>query len=113
TDPPPPQELEARGPCGSSRAYAIIHLAMHDAYFSLHPTNEHGTYLANLPMLPPNRNTDAAIAGAAHATLTALYPTQTALFNARLAELGFVSPSDLVVVNYGRAIAALLLARRA
>lgn len=29
------EERGAQGPCGSSRAYAIVHLAMHDAYFGI------------------------------------------------------------------------------
>ena len=43
-----PEEVGSRGPCGSSRAYAMVHLAMHDAYFSIN-SKPHGTYLANLP----------------------------------------------------------------
>lgn len=30
-----PSEAGSRGPCGSSRALAIVHLAMHDAFFGL------------------------------------------------------------------------------
>ncbi len=74
-----PEEAGSQGPCGSSRAYAIVHLAMHDAYFSINP-KPHGTYLANLqPPLKPSADTDSAIAAAAHATLSALYPTQKRL----------------------------------
>jgi vanadium chloroperoxidase len=31
----PPSEVGVQGPAGSSRALAIVHLAMHDAYFSI------------------------------------------------------------------------------
>ncbi|MDQ3154236.1 MAG: hypothetical protein M3R63_21795 [Actinomycetota bacterium] len=77
-------EARAQGPCGSSRAYAIVHLAMHDAYFSIIP-GKYNTYLEGLPAVPPDADADAAdaaVAAAAHATLSALYPTQKAFFDA-------------------------------
>ena len=70
-----PSEVGAQGPVGSSRAYAIVHLAMHDAYFSINP-KPHGTYLANVPAVPSEADADSAIAAAAHATLSALYPAR-------------------------------------
>jgi vanadium chloroperoxidase len=60
-----------------------MHLAMHDAYFSIN-SKPHGTYLANLQPQPKSgADTDSAIAAAAHATLSVLYPTQKAFFDAR------------------------------
>ena len=38
-----PSEVGVQGPVGSSRAYAIVHLAMHDAYFGIDP--QYSTYL--------------------------------------------------------------------
>jgi hypothetical protein len=61
----------------------MARLAMHGTYFSINP-KPHGTYLANLqPPLKPSADTDSAIAAAAHATLSALYPTQKAFSDAR------------------------------
>jgi hypothetical protein len=81
-------EKGARGPAGSSRAFAIVHLAMHDAYFSINPSATFGgTYLAGLPP-KPGASADAAVAAAAHATLSALYPAQKAYFDAQHAAAG-------------------------
>ena len=66
---PHPSEAGSRGPTGSSRAFAIVHLAMHDAYFTIH-TGTHGPYLAGLTAPPPGASADATIAAAAHATLS-------------------------------------------
>lgn len=48
-----PSEAGVQGPAGSSRALAIVYLAMNDAYFSINP-KPHGTYLdpADLPVIP-------------------------------------------------------------
>src|SRR5215216_4577799 len=72
------RESGARGPAGSSRAFAIVHFAMHDAYFSIQPSGTFGTYLASLPTPLPGASAEAAIAAAAHASLSALYPAQKA-----------------------------------
>lgn len=80
-------EAGAQGPCGSSRAYSIVHLAMHDAYFGINK-NVFPTYLSGLPNPAAGANSDAAIAAAAHTTLTALYPAQRAFFDARHAAAG-------------------------
>ena len=84
------REAGARGPAGSSRAFAIVHLAMHDAYFSIvtPASGKIATYLgALLPAPPAGASDEAAIAAAAHATLSALYPAQKAFFDARLRSL--------------------------
>ncbi|MEV6547757.1 hypothetical protein AB0M57_03495 [Streptomyces sp. NPDC051597] len=77
-----PAEAGTRGPCGASRALALTHLAMHDAYFAIHPG--HDCYLGDsLPEAPAGASSDAAVAAAAHATLSALYPAQKEYFNAQ------------------------------
>ena len=102
----------ASGPVGSSRALGIVHLAMHDAYFGIN----HGfdPYLgASLPAVPPGADPDAAIAGAAHATLSALYPTQKAFFDAKHAAAGlFAGKPDADGHTFGRKVAAKVLALR-
>lgn len=105
------QEVRAQGPCGSSRAYAIVHLAMHDAYFSIN--TKYKTYLKGLPPVPPNADPDSAIAGAAHATLSALYPTQKSFFDARHAAAGLSGgPAAAAGHAFGQAVAAKILAFR-
>lgn len=68
-------EAGSQGPVGRSRSFAIVHLAMHDAYFGIVPA-AHGTYHGGLPVPKPGASAEAAIAAAAHTTLSKLYPTQ-------------------------------------
>ncbi|MGQ0774258.1 MAG: hypothetical protein ACT4NY_07565 [Pseudonocardiales bacterium] len=104
-------ERRSQGPCGSSRAYAIVHLAMHDAFFSIN--GKYDTYLENLPTPPAGADPDAAIAAAAHATLSALYPKQKAFFDARHAAAGLVAGQAGVDGHvFGQVVAAAILAAR-
>jgi hypothetical protein len=101
-----PSEAGVQGPAGSSRALAIVHLDIHDACFSINP-KPHGTYLANLPAVPSGADGNSAIAGAAHATLSALYPTQQAFFDARHAAEGLPGgQSGADGHAFGQAVAA-------
>lgn len=77
-----------RGPTASSRALAIIHLAMHDAFFGLTgrppissalaglsgPINPYSNVAPHAPQPWSADNEGAAVSGAAAATMTALYP---------------------------------------
>ncbi|MGH3772845.1 MAG: hypothetical protein ACRDRW_15885 [Pseudonocardiaceae bacterium] len=109
-----PSEAGVRGPAGSSRALAIVHLAMHDAYFGLHPGSYEPYLGAKLPTVPAGADSDAAIAAAAHATLSALYPTQKDFFNARHAAAGLIAGKpDTEGHTFGRKVAAKILALRA
>ena len=82
----PPAAGEARvasqqfGPLRSSRAYAIVHIAMYDAVQSI--TGEYRTYTA----MPYDCNADmgAAVGVAAHDTLVSLYPAQASIFDRAL-----------------------------
>ncbi|MDQ4020075.1 MAG: hypothetical protein M3257_00190, partial [Actinomycetota bacterium] len=70
-------------------------------------------YLGGLPTPEPGADTDSAVAAAAHATLSALYPAQTAFHDAQLAAAGLPggqprSDGDA----FGRAVAAAILALR-
>src|SRR5437667_1849967 len=80
---------EQLGPGRSSRAMAIVHVAMFDALDAVVGgyTSYTGTQAAPGPM-----SVDAAISQAARDTLTAMFPSQTATFDAHLAE-------DLAVVS--------------
>lgn len=77
-----------RGPPVSARALGLLHLALHDTYFSIHPPQS-GTfkpYLANLPTASSATDAREAVAGAAIAMLRHLYigtsPSRTTLLNA-------------------------------
>src|SRR3954469_5985821 len=74
---------EELGPGRSSRAMAIVHIAMFDALDAVVGgyTSYTGTNASPGPM-----SVDAAIAQAARDTLATLFPSQTPTFNAYLAE---------------------------
>ncbi|MCY7390415.1 MAG: phosphatase PAP2 family protein [Leptolyngbyaceae cyanobacterium CAN_BIN12] len=76
---------EQTGPTLSSRALAIVHLAMYDAYAGVRgnpsaPVNL-SPYLPGLPNPQTNASADAAVAAAAHATLSSLFPSQKSFFD--------------------------------
>lgn len=68
---------EQNGPTLSSRALAMIHLAIYDAFQGL---TGGSTYLPVVPSIGPT-SVDAAIASAAHAVLFSLYPSQRVFFD--------------------------------
>lgn len=104
----------ATGPCGSSRAYAIVHLAMHDTYFSIDKMMNYTTWLEDVPAVPVGADVDAAVAGAAVATLSALYPSQVSNFTVRLGEAGVATGGPgAESYAFGQAIAAKVIAARA
>lgn len=106
-------ELMSQGPAGSTRALAIVHLAMHDALFGINRKQE--PYLGSLlPTVPAGADPDAAIAAAAHASLTALYPTQKLFFIARQDAAGLGSgPAVDQGHAFGLKVAEAMLALRA
>src|SRR3954452_13422861 len=101
---------EQNGPTLSSRAMAIVHLAMYDAYAGVtnDPTNL-PPYNPSLPTPPTGATTQAAVGAAAFTTLAALYPSQVELFKARLAIHGDVSNPGL---GYGQKIGKAILQDR-
>jgi len=74
---------EELGPGRSARAMAIVHIAMFDALNAI--DRKYHSY-TNVTSFNHPISDQAAIAQAAHDTLVALYPSQTAAFDARLAE---------------------------
>jgi vanadium chloroperoxidase len=102
---------EQNGPTLSSRALAIVHLAVYDAYAGIkgNPSNL-PPYLPGLPPAPANASPQAAVAGAAYETLRSLFSQQTAFFDTKLAELG--NPSD-PGHEFGVQVAQAILADRA
>ncbi|MEV6070394.1 hypothetical protein AB0L82_27930 [Nocardia sp. NPDC052001] len=106
-----PVERGSRGPVGSSRALAMVHLAMHDAYFSIIGA-AHGTWLTSPPVAANGSSYQAAIAVAAHSTLTALYPAQTARLDRALREAGLHGPGIGRGGAHGQAIGGAVLRAR-
>lgn len=117
-------------PPSSARAIAIVHLAIHDAYFAINPDKlgVFGTYLRSedpnpstrLPTRPENGDARLAVAGAADTVLRQLYatprpstPTATTIVlrqfvdgaTARFPNLQALSPS----YAYGKAIGQAML----
>jgi hypothetical protein len=101
---------EQTGPTRSSRALAIVHLAMYDAYAGVinDPTN-----LPRYITVPPSpgpgpspATENAAVAAAAYTTLLRLYPSQKPYFDSILEGAGDAS-------NFGSGVAQEILADRA
>ena len=109
-----------RGPTASSRALAIVHLAMHDAFFGLtgRPAlnttiaglqGPIGTYLNVAPLAPPAWSAaaeGAAVSGAAATVLFDLYPDFRPLIEEALRgfDFGLNSPGYTFGEKVGRAI---------
>ncbi|NJK49298.1 vanadium-dependent haloperoxidase [Candidatus Gracilibacteria bacterium] len=77
---------EQNGPTLSSRALAIIHLAMYDAYAGVVKNSALPPYLPQLPQPAPGASAASAVTSAAHATLSSLFPSQEAFFNSKRAD---------------------------
>ena len=69
-------------PLNQSRAYAMLHAAIHDALNAIDQRYEF--YTPGMSVMP-NASTDAAVAAAAHGVLVALIPAQQALIDAAYA----------------------------
>ena len=114
-----PEGPEQGGPTLSSRALAIVHLAMYDAYAK---TSGEGLnpYILSAPpppplLPPPSANTAAAaVAAAAHGTLSKLFPKQKAFFDQKHLEAGLTGTTAEIEGGhqFGLAVAQKLLADR-
>lgn len=82
---------EQNGPTRSSRALAIVHLAMYDAYAGVVKDQNLPPYLPGLPKPEAGASAKAAVAAAAHATLSNLFPSQGGFFDSILAGVGDTS----------------------
>ena len=80
---------EQTGPTLSSRALAIVHLAMYDAFAGV--SKKLTPYLPGLPAPVAGASVDAAIAAAAHATLSKLFPSQKPFFDLKHAQAGLLA----------------------
>jgi hypothetical protein len=104
-------QKEQTGPALSSRALAIVHLAMYDAYVAVAKPAEFAPYQPGLPAAPAGATASAAVASAAFETLTALFPSQRTYFETKLAEARL--PAGDPGLTFGRQVAAVLLEDRA
>ena len=104
---------EQLGPGRAARAMAIVHIAMFDAINAIVGFYESYT---DLPRAPRGVSARAAIAQAAHDTLVALFPAQTALIDEKLRQDLLRIPNGREKTNgiaLGKAAAAAILAKRA
>lgn len=104
---------EQTGPPLSSRALAIVHLAMYDAFArvsgNLAPL---APYLTDLPPAPPEASRNAAVASAAHATLSKLFPSQKAFFDLKHTQAELQEPGLKDGHDFGLLVAQQILADR-
>ncbi|GAB4233252.1 MAG: hypothetical protein Kow00121_61310 [Elainellaceae cyanobacterium] len=107
---------EQTGPTLSSRALAIVHLAMYDAYAGAkgNPTLpvDLSPYLPGLPAPKPNAAAAAAVAAAAHATLASLFPSQKAFFDLKYSQTPLQGGDIQAGYEYGLEVAKQILKQR-
>lgn len=105
-----PGRREQNGPTLSSRALAIVHLAMYDAYAGVIGGPGFPRYLnpPNPPPPPPGASARDAVAGAAYTTLVGLYPLQKEFFDAQVSCFNTSDPS----YTFGAAVGGTLLKSR-
>ncbi|MEP6943100.1 MAG: phosphatase PAP2 family protein [Betaproteobacteria bacterium] len=104
---------EQLGPARSSRAMAIVHIAMFDAVNAI--ARRYRSY-TGLTAAPPETSMEAAIAQAAHDTLVVLFPSQKPAFDDELArDLGALRGRRPIAlgIDLGQRAAAAILALRA
>lgn len=106
---------EQGGPTLSSRALAIVHLAMYDAHAGA--KNDAVNFPRYLPTPPtPNDaiNATAAVSAAAHACLSELYPRQKLYFDTAYdgAMLGLSGDGLAEGIRFGKDVAVAMLADR-
>ncbi len=107
---------EQTGPTLSSRALAIVHLAMYDAYAGVRgnpsaPVNL-SPYLPGLPPPQLNASADAAVAAAAHATLSSLFPSQKSFFDLKHTQAGLQGTGLQEGHEFGLLVAQKMLEKR-
>jgi Vanadium chloroperoxidase N-terminal domain/PAP2 superfamily len=105
------------GPTRSSRATAIVHLAMHDAHFGVTgPTVAIPLYTGgavdSYVGLKTQKEVSSSVSAAAHLTLTTLYPEQAPTFNKAAQKIASINGTDSEAHAYGYAIGAEVLRLR-
>ena len=107
-----PAKMEQTGPPLSSRALAIVHLAMYDAYAGVKnnpiPDPDFPRYLPFPPPPPGALSLPDAVAGAAYWTLKELFKTQKDFFDAQLSAFNHntpLAPGDPPVTSFDFGVA--------
>jgi vanadium chloroperoxidase len=104
------------GPTRSSRATAMVHLAMFDAYFGIVGlTPEVRKLYTALPACSPGASTkriSASVSAAAHQVLAALYPEQIPAFAEAAQQIACLNETDSVGHAYGLRIGQEILRLR-
>jgi Vanadium chloroperoxidase N-terminal domain len=114
---------EQTGPTLSSRALAIVHLAMYDAYAGSfgYPAASLPAYLkvsvrVSAPTVPAGVSKDdvaaAAVAAAAHATMSALFPSQKVFLDQKHLDAGLSGNGLSIGHAFGLAVAQAVLTER-
>jgi membrane-associated phospholipid phosphatase len=107
---------EQTGPTLSARALSIVHLAMYDAYAGVrhHPVSpvDLSPYLPSLPAPKPDASANAAVAMAAHTTLSSLFPSQRSFFDIKLAQADVGEDDIQAGYAYGQLVAKKMLDKR-
>lgn len=103
---------EQGGPTLSSRALAIVHLAMYDAHAGVTNTPALPRYLST-PFGPSaGASAAAAVGAAAHACLSALFPRQKMHFDVAHQAAGLSGPGLIEGHQFGLAVAQAMLSER-
>jgi vanadium chloroperoxidase len=103
------QEMSEAGPTRSSRALAIVHLAMYDAYVATDAASGLTHYLTPPIAVPAGATVKDAVAGAAFTALISLFPSQTSYFQTKLQDHGDLGSAGH---NFGVSVADQILLRR-
>ena len=94
---------EQTGPTRSARALAMVHLAMHDAYFA--SGADHAPYDPIGAAVPVNYDPDAGLGAAAARMLRHLYPSQAMRIGTELATFRAMTPGNLASHEFGEMVA--------
>ncbi|MBK7549657.1 MAG: hypothetical protein IPI20_18425 [Rhodoferax sp.] len=106
TEKPAPEQ---GGPTLSSRALAIVHLAMYDAHAGVVNIAALPRYLATPPNPAAGASAAAAVAAAAHDCLSALFPRQQSHFDVALQAAGLTGAGVTEGFKFGQLIAKAML----
>ncbi len=110
-------QKEQPGPTLSSRALAIVHLAMYDAYAGVRgnpvtPELDLSAYLSGLPTPGLGATVESAVAAAAHTTLSQLYPSQKSFFDLKYTQANLPGNGLAEGPKFGRLVAMRILNQR-
>ncbi|RDB06540.1 vanadium-dependent haloperoxidase [Runella aurantiaca] len=104
---------EQTGPTLSSRALAMVHLAMYDAYAGvINNIATHPMYQAGAGIAPAGASYQAAVAAAAHFMLGKLFPSQKSFFDGKYQQAGLTGNGLIEGRDYGVKLAGLLWEER-